>query len=377
MTDKNQRSCNLDLLRIFAFLTVASIHFFWSGELYGQKVNTPYFLLPICIRNFSMICVPLFLMLSGYLLKDRTPSKRYYCKLFHVLGIYLLASFACAFAKFLFDRENFSVFWAIKGIFSFETAPYSWYVDMYVGLFLLIPFFNLAYNHCPPKWKKILIASVLILTVLPSLTNIWRPWDLSWWKHPGSSGEYLPLASEYWEGVYAITFYFLGAYLRDHPPKRKPIGLFLMAVGVCILGGVFSYYRCYGYGFVSGKWTAYQSILTTTQAVLVFRFFCSLDLSSVGQGSRKVFAKLSSWVLGAYLCSSIFDDLFYPKLLEARPVFLERFLFYPVMVAAVAICSMVLSALLTEFYNLCEKLVVKCISKRASCKKSSPEELDS
>lgn len=357
MIEQKQRSCNLDVLRIFAFLTVVSVHFFYNGEFYGVYINSPIMLAPICIRNFSMICVPLFLMLSGYLLKNRTMSKAYYCKLIPTVGIYLLASICCMIFAYFHNGAEFSFRESIRGVLSFKTAAYSWYVEMYIGLFLMFPFFNLAYGKCSDKGKKILVLTALVSTALPSLFNIWRL-EPSWWLDPGSSEDYLELIPNQWEAMYPFTFYFVGAYLRDFPPKIKPLHTFFLIIGVCIVGGLFSMYRCYGYGFDGGRWTAYQSTLTTIQTVLVFHFINSVDLSWVNEKWRKILAKLSSWVLGAYLCSSIFDDWFYPILVEATGSFLRRLVYYPLVVVVVAVCSMALSAILNGIYSLCEKLVV-------------------
>lgn len=364
MLEKKQRSCNLDVIRIFAFLMVVSVHFFWNGNFYGQNINTPYMIFPILIRNLSMVCVPLFLLLSGYLLKGRTVSKGFYCKLIPTVGIYLLASLACMAYAYLNREEGFSLSKSLWGIFSFTTAPYSWYIEMYIGLFLMIPFFNIAYGKCSERGKKILVLTALISTALPSVLNIWRPTDLSWWLRPGSSEEYYEIFPNQWESLYPITFYFLGAYLRDFPPKLKPLPTFFLLVGVCSIGAVFSYYRTYGYLFHSSKWTAYQSALVTSQAVLTFHFFNSLDLSRVSERWRKVLARLSSWVLGAYLCSSIFDSWLYPILLEKQPVFLKSFIYYPIMVIVVSICSMLLSAVLNLIYDIIETAVKKCLASK-------------
>ncbi len=373
MVDQKQRNCNLDVIRIFAFLTVVSVHFFLNDNFYSVKIESPIMLLPICIRNFNMICVPLFLMLSGYLLKNRTLSKQFYGKLIPTLGIYLLVSLCCLVAAYLLDRETFSLEESLWGLLSFKTAGYSWYVEMYIGMFIMIPFFNMVYNNCSDKGKKILLLTALVSTTLPSLFNVWRPSDLSWWLQPGSSQEYFEIFPNQWESMYPVTFYFLGAYLRDFPPKIKPLTTFFLIIGVWLTGGVFTFYRIYGYTFGAAKWTGYQAILTASLSVLVFHFLNSVNLSWIGNMGQKILAKLSSWVLGAYLCSSIFDDWFYPILKEAHPTFMRSFWYMPLMVAAVAVCSMVLSAVLNLIYDLCEKLVLKCIRRKGAQKESVTE----
>ena len=126
MIERKQRSCNLDVIRIFAFLCVVSVHFFLNTNFNSQMIGRKLMLIPVAARSFFLICVPLFLLLSGYLMKNKTFSKSYYLKLFQTLGIYVLASIACAVYAFLSNRESFSFRDAAAGVLSFRTAPYSW-----------------------------------------------------------------------------------------------------------------------------------------------------------------------------------------------------------------------------------------------------------
>ena len=367
MIEHKQRSSNLDVIRIFAFLCVVSVHFFRKTEFYDNGIYGIVVIIPITIRNCAMVCVPLFMMLSGYLLKNRTPTKKYYFKLFQTVGIYVLASLACGAYSYISNPGEFSLGEALWGILSFETAPYSWYVEMYIGLFMLIPFLNKMYNSGSEKWKKGLLLTFLILTLLPSILNIWRFAELSWWKRPSSSQDYMPLIPDQWEVLYPFTYYFIGAYLRDYPLKLKPLPTLGLLLGVIVVGNAFAFYRDFGQPLSSGRWINYQSVMITSQSVLVFHFLQNLNLSRLGNGSRKVLAKLSSWVLGAYLCSSIFDEYLYPILCAWEPSYVRRLIYFPLIVLAVAVLSMALSAILNGVYNLCEKLVVKC------CSRKSPE----
>ena len=39
----------------------------------------------------------------------------------------------------------------VMRIFSFSTIPYGWYVEMWIGLFLMVPFLNILWWNCPSK----------------------------------------------------------------------------------------------------------------------------------------------------------------------------------------------------------------------------------
>ena len=101
-----------------------------------------------------MISVPLFLLLTGYLMRKKELSKKYYSGIKKTLSIYILASLACLIYKVLFLNMNYSLFGIIKDILGFSLAKYSWYIEMYIGLFLLIPFLNLIYNNLKTKKEK-------------------------------------------------------------------------------------------------------------------------------------------------------------------------------------------------------------------------------
>ncbi|MBP3413550.1 MAG: acyltransferase family protein [Oscillospiraceae bacterium] len=347
----------MDVIRIFAFLCVVSVHFFLNSGFYDHVVEGGSMLLMTALRNFFMICVPLFMILSGYLLKDKIPCKSYYARIFQTLGIYLLASIACAGYEFLFNRENFSAMGSVLGLFTFSTAPYSWYIEMYIGLFLIIPFLNRMYNGMTQKMKKLLIAMFLVLTALPSIMNIWQFFNPSWWLRPAVSQNYDFLVPDYWIELYPITYYFIGCYLREYPIKLKSSTNFFLIVGVFAVSGAFNAYRSIGDVFVEGSWSEHRSFFVTIQSVLVFNFLNRINLSRVGERTGIVLKKLSSWTLGAYLCSSIFDDYFYKILKTAEPVMERRILYFPIIVLVVAICSLVLSAVLNWIYDLLVSLL--------------------
>lgn len=63
---KATRALGLDLIRIIAFLSVISVHFFLHNDFYNLNPNNIFVYVATCFRNLFMICIPLFLMLSGY-----------------------------------------------------------------------------------------------------------------------------------------------------------------------------------------------------------------------------------------------------------------------------------------------------------------------
>lgn len=69
------RDYNLDLIRVFALYTVVSVHFFLNSGFYSQDMIGFKMFIKCIIRSFFIICVPLFLLLTGYLMKDKVYQK--------------------------------------------------------------------------------------------------------------------------------------------------------------------------------------------------------------------------------------------------------------------------------------------------------------
>ena len=89
--------------------------------------------------------------------------------------------------KILAQQATFTPLEILNGLRQFTLANYSWYIEMYLGLFLLIPFLNIVYNGLPSQKAKLwLVITMLILTALPAVVNIYNFDTLSWWKQPST-----------------------------------------------------------------------------------------------------------------------------------------------------------------------------------------------
>lgn len=110
-------------------------------------------ILATIMRNMFMICVPLFLLLTGYLMSNKKVEKKYYKGIIKTLYVFILTSIICGFYKYQKGNYN-NLIELFLSIFDYTGAGYSWYIEMYIGLFLLIPFLNLIYNNLTSKNKK-------------------------------------------------------------------------------------------------------------------------------------------------------------------------------------------------------------------------------
>ena len=141
-----KRNLNADLIRCVAVFSVISVHFLLNGGFYKQEVCGIPMLVMCMYRSFFMTCVPLFLILTGYLMGRKKLSKGYYKGLWKTIEIYLLASIACLLFKKFVQEEDITIYSGLLSILAFKGANYAWYIEMYIGLFCLIPFLNLIWQ---------------------------------------------------------------------------------------------------------------------------------------------------------------------------------------------------------------------------------------
>lgn len=351
-----KRNPAADLIRILAFFLVVSVHFFLNNGFYSQIVVGKRMFIMTLMRSFFIICVPLFITLSGYLLNRKKLEKNYYKRISKIIITYILASLLCVLYSIVFLKQDLTIKNIILNIFNFSAARYSWYIEMYLGLFLLIPFLNIVYNALPSQKSKIwLILTFVILTSLPSVLNIYNLTSFDWLALPSSSTTMNKILPSWWQEIYPITYYYIGCYLSEYGLKiRKSLNLLLIALST-IISGTFCYWRSYKTKFIWGSWCGYQSLFNVVLTILVFAFIINTNFDKMPSGLAKFFQKISGLCLGGYLVSWIFDKALYPTLLEKVPDVHERLEYYVVIVPMVFVLSLLASYLLSKIQLIIEK----------------------
>lgn len=198
-----QRLIGLDYIRVFAIFSVIAGHFLVLNTPFRQTIfdsNTMFF--QGFIYVFWGSGVPLFIMMTGYLNTNKTKcDKRYYHGMVRVIVAYLFFSIITILFRKYYLNENLS--WIKYGlkILDFSAIPYGWYIEMWIGLYILTPFLNMMYKAIPGKKEKlILIFSLFCLTALPDLFNRYG----------------LHLVPGYWKDVYPLTYFFIGSFIREY-----------------------------------------------------------------------------------------------------------------------------------------------------------------
>lgn len=359
------RNTAMDIIRIVAAFTVLSVHFFLHNGFYSQTVEGVPMYIMVLMRTLFSVCVPLFMILTGYLMSHKTLSRKYYSGISKTLIIFVLATLACMIFKTIHDNEHFTLKSFILGTLDFTGANYSWYIEMYIGLFLLIPFLNLAYNKLKNKrQKQVLVLTLVFLTIIPTVFNIFNFDNPAWWSDPKTSDTFAKLIPSWWMGIYPITYYFTGCYIREYGIKlktRSTLVLFLLAI---LIFGTFNYYRSYGTTFKSGTYVYWYGFEPYVLSVLLFVMLSRIKTENMNEKVKFVLWKVSDLALGIYLISYIFDMLVYPVLNAKINPMTDRLPFYFVAVPIVFVCSMLASAIMNvvaKYIHLLFKKLVEFV----------------
>ena len=262
--------------------------------------------------------------------------------------VYILVAIACIIYKSCNGSYTLTTLTFFTGIFDFSGANYSWYIEMYIGLFLIIPFLNIIYKNLDSrKQKNILLITLIAITILPSLFNAFKFDSYEWWANPATDTDTQKLMPSWWVGIYPITYYFTGCYIREYGTKIKNVFL-IIALVIAIFGfGTFNFYRCYGSTFTTANYVYWYGIEPYVMSVLIFLIISKLKLENINVKAKFVLWKISDLVLGTYLVSFIFDSIYYYEILNINtPDFYARFPFMPLMVLWVFVSALLSSAIL-------------------------------
>lgn len=284
------------------------------------------------------------MLLTGYLMNQKRLSKRYFLGISKTLLTYLICCVFILIYTAVFLKENITVRSAIIDILGF--THYSWYVEMYIGFFMVIPFLNLIYNNLENQKQKLALIVVFIaLTALPSIFNTFDLSSISVIIHPSASRATDKLIPEWWAGFYPITYYFIGAYLKEYKDgiNISAKKCFFALLVLTVVFGSYNFWRSHNVNFVWGKWNSWSGIENVIDTVLLFLCILKLNTKSLPTAAKKCFSTVSELSLGAYLLSWIFDDTFYRILNEHISATQNRLFFYPLIVPTVFFCSLALA----------------------------------
>lgn len=340
-----KRLTSLDLIRFFAILFVPSVHFFLNNGFYETKVTGIGMFISILFRWMFYICVPLFMLLTGYLKRKSKLNKEYYKRIKSILYSYFLISIICILFRKFYLHENIRILRMIVSIFNFTACGYSWYIEMYIGLFLMIPFLNILYNSLNTKKKK----QILIITLI-SMCSIYP--FINYLKIDGVRLEMIP---DWWNQLYPFIYYFIGAYINEYQidiDKKKGIITF---ISILLLEAIISYIYNYNSTFSSSFIGGYNSLQTIIISTIFFLLLYKFNLKN--KLIIKIVTSISKLSLDIYLFSYIIDLVVYKTLDNYLKTPIEYLKYMIPIILIVFVISSILAYIKNKIFEITKKII--------------------
>lgn len=330
-----KKNVNLDIIRSVAVFCVLSVHYFMNSGFYEETIVGAGMYFATMIRTTFAICVPLFLLLSGFLMNKKTISKKYYFGLCKVLIPYVL-SVSCIAVYRVMKGDAYTLPSLILDIAEF--GYYSWYIEMYIGLYLMIPFLNIIYNNISlKKEKKLLLVISILITIAPTFFNAFDKL----------------LFPDWWQSFFPVAYYFMGAYVAEYKEEiriKLKTNFFLIVLSIVLTGG-FCYWRSYNSVFNWGSWCTAGGFANLFNAPLIFIFLLRISTIKLPKWSVSVIHLVAKVSLPLYLVSYVFDSLWYP-VLNTKIALSWGLIYYPVSIAVTFSASFALALIIEKVSSI-------------------------
>lgn len=343
--NEKKRILGLDIVRVIAILFVICVHYFLNNGFYVLILNNKLSFVMLYFRWLFYTCVPLFLILTGYLKCNKKIDNNYYKGIVHILISYIFIECIIFLFKNFYLHENISITRYAINMLGFEVSDYSWYVEMYIGLFLMIPFLNLIYNGLKnKKEKELLIITFLCLTGLPSIFS--------------NMSLKINIFPDYWVGLYPITYYFIGCYLKEYKLKFNKLILVCCTGLLLFFQTVFTFFYSYNdvldwNNFMGG----FGSIITTGVATLIFLTLYDIDIKNITLS--KIISKISICSFDMYLLSYIVDKIIYPKIDFSEHFSYIKYSYIPLLVFLISLILALIKDIIFKIILILYRRLVK------------------
>lgn len=303
----------IDILRIIATFAVIMIHVVYEGTSFNPADGRGTYMIHIGLDLICQFAVPMFVILSGYLIlnKENVTIKYGIMKALKLIVIYFLASIPYAFYESsVLSNDGFTLNSFIKWIFNGEY--HLWFIPMISGLYLFSPIIKVLISKCEIKYIYYVLIIVAILNSVNMLSNLVvdkDSWQLS--AIYFSNSLYIPYANYIW---YFIAGYALGKIDFN---KRARVTLYLVSLISSATDIYLSYVISFNdninnYAFL-GNFTPF----TIINVIALFVFFKYLPLKlTVNNIVGKTIYFVSKATLPVYLV-----HVYFLRMLDHREIY--------------------------------------------------------
>ena len=340
MTSKNKpdgRLAYLDYLRVLATVCVIVLHAVYIYFNESDNFARPLWYMIGYVNEACRAGVPLFFMISGYLMLSReiTDIKAFYKKRFLKIAIpFLIYDLFYFFMGTGNGEGGFSLKGFLSGILYNGNEYHLWFVYSILFLYLLTPFLGKMVRACSERWLWILLILATFQTTLRPFVN---------YLVPGSEFNVL-FTSDGFSGYvgYFILGYVLGTYAESRVLRRVIYAVGTLSFAVVPLVAMNS--------MISGTEVFFNGGYTINhyaEASAVFLFFKNANLRRT-----HFISELSSVSFNAYLI-----HVFIVETLREAPIYVSPWKQMAIYITVTAVGSFVWGLVLKYGFILVKKLL--------------------
>lgn len=293
----------VDLVKIFAMFSVLSLHFFLYSGFYELESHGLQAIIHGMMRMLFYQCVPLFIMITGYLKRNAKFCAAHYIKLIPVLISSLAVGLVTICYKIFCLNQSFAPIIWLQSLWTFNQPGYGWYINLYISLFMITPFINGAYNSLKTKKQKTAAVIIFIFVSMFAVSINRIPLH----------GEYIQsigFIPNYLSGLWPLGYYIVGMYVAEFRPKISKWRCALLLFILLLFEAVANYVTTSG-NFYGGITFNNEDCVNVPIALLIFLMFYDIQIKNIP--IRIAAAKISAVSVVFYLLSWIGDDYFYTK----------------------------------------------------------------
>ncbi len=349
-TITGMRYIDKDITRIFAiFLVIFGPRTAYFVMMNPTLVSNADWLINVIYLSFSVIAVPLLVMVSGSLLLPKHEDwrifyKKRFIKIFIPFVVWILIY---TIWRIYYHHDNLSVLEWVKRIAGGDAYYHLWFLYMLLILYVFTPLLRKLFIRFQSKMHIVLFGWFLLCSLTPSLIFLINmSFGLTL---PNLYGTIEDGGNYIWLLLCYTGYFMLGGYLNSKIFTKKQIFLSWMGAIVCPL---VTSYLTYAITNITGKPTSFKDLFFFTillaagsTFILIQHYFRKHD--SVAPKLQAELTQLSSLCFGIYLVHPIIIALLLAGKLNINPILFNPIIATPVVsvirFAASAVFSWIVS----------------------------------
>lgn len=339
---KREKNYNMELLRVIACVMVVCIHVTnYYSRGYGEISNSSY-IFSIIINGICRLAVPLFFMISGFLLLPEVlVIKKSIRRAFHTFLVLVLWSGIYYIWNLYYRKRDYDFALA----FEEPVKKHLWFLYAILGMYIALPFLQCMVKKMPDllmRYFALLWFGFMTLDFVIALLNMEVTYEV-------------PLV-----GSSCYLGYFIMGYIISHTMKKVKIPRWICYVGAfsCIAVMIFATYMgTIEIGEHYEDFFEYRNVLIAIAASLVFYDVSKNGTYEFRERTKRMLSFLGGHSFTIYLCHVLFLDI---VKLELYPRQVSAWIGIPVYTALIFGASLMFSVIWNRICHGLYRLVCKC-----------------